>query len=335
MPTDLTYRQALLEAMDNALGQYPNTVIMGQGVDDHKGIFGTTLGLAEKYGADRVMDVPLAEEGMMGVAIGLALNGMYPIVTHIRTDFTMLAMNQIVNLLSKYRYMFGGRFKVPMLIRMVIGRGWGQGAQHSQSLHPMFCHIPGLTVLMPASASIVAEEYPAIIGECLYPVISIEHRLLYDLVDTRTHRQGYDLTIVATSLMTVEAIRAAAYVEHYGVECAVIDVRYPSHINIYPILCSLELTGKLLVLDTGWTQYGVGAEICKQVLERRHGLLNAPAVILGTEPCPCPTAKKLEDLFYPSQRRIVAAIQKMVGKEFPLPEETSTVQDYRTFRGPF
>ena len=126
--TTLTYRQALLKAMDDALQSAPNVIIMGQGVDDHKGTFGSTMGLAEKYGRNRVFDIPLSEEGNTGVAIGAALNGAYPIQTHIRNDFSLLAMSQIVNMAAKYKYMYGGTFEVPMLIRLIIGRSWGQGA---------------------------------------------------------------------------------------------------------------------------------------------------------------------------------------------------------------
>ena len=158
-----------------------NVFIMGQGVDDFKGIFGSTTGLAEKYGAARVFDVPLMEEGMTGVAIGAALVGDYPITTHIRADFSFLAMNQIINLAAKYRYMFGGLMRCPMLIRIVVGRSWGQGAQHSQSPQSTFAHYPGLTVVMPSSSQAILDMYPAIINRHPGPVISIEHRLLYNL----------------------------------------------------------------------------------------------------------------------------------------------------------
>src|SRR5258707_12850753 len=144
----LSYAGALLETMDAALATNPNAFIMGQGVDDFKGIFGSTTGLAEKYGAARVFDVPLMEEGMTGVAIGAALVGDYPITTHIRADFSFLAMNQIINLASTYRYMFGGLMRCPMLIRIVVGRSWGQVAQHSQRPPPTFPHYPGLTEVL-------------------------------------------------------------------------------------------------------------------------------------------------------------------------------------------
>lgn len=171
----ITYREALFQTMYEALQTNPNVIIIGQGVDDHKGIFGSTLGLAKEFGSDRVLDTPLAEEATTGIAIGTALNGLYPIQTHIRSDFALLAMNQIINLAAKYKYMFGGRLEVPMLIRMVIGRSWGQGAQHSQSLQSLFAHIPGLTVIMPASPQSILDSYPYIISKHRGPVISIEH----------------------------------------------------------------------------------------------------------------------------------------------------------------
>ena len=176
----ITYREALFKTMRDALDKNPNVIIFGQGVDDHKGTFGTTHGLSQEFGSKRVFDTPLAEEGMTGIAIGAALNGLYPISTHIRVDFALLAMNQIVNLAAKYKYMFGGRFEIPMLIRMVIGRSWGQGAQHSQSLQSLFAHIPGLTVIMPASPQSILECYPYVIENHRGPVISLEHRLMYD-----------------------------------------------------------------------------------------------------------------------------------------------------------
>ena len=220
--TVMSYRDALHSTMRTALHRHEFVVIMGQGVDDHKGIFGSTIGLAEEFGADRVMDVPLAEEGLTGIAIGAALNGVYPIQTHIRADFALLAMNQIINLAAKYKYMFGGRYDVPMLIRMIVGRSWGQGAQHSQSLQALFAHIPGLRVVMPSSSQTILETYPAVIDAYRGPVISLEHRLMYDLnfhvepfsaearpdpFGSRLVRVGEDITIVATSIMVLEALR--------------------------------------------------------------------------------------------------------------------------------
>src|SRR6266436_4698722 len=236
----LSYAGALLETMDAGLAANPNAFIMGQGVDDFKGIFGSTTDLAVKYGYKRVFDVPLMEEGMTGIAIGASLVGDYPITTHIRADFAFLAMNQIINLASKYRYMFGGLMSCPMLIRIVVGRSWGQGAQHSQSPQATFAHYPGLTVVMPSSSQAILDMYPAIINRHPGPVISIEHRLLYNLEFSVTDRhvpltsyiarKGSDVTVVATSVMVLEALRAAQYVQdEAGVSAEIVDLNSISH----------------------------------------------------------------------------------------------------------
>jgi pyruvate dehydrogenase E1 component beta subunit len=341
--------------MQQALDDCPQVVIMGQGVDDHKGIFGSTLGLAEEFGKHRVLDMPLSEEGMTGMAVGAALNGLYPIQTHIRVDFVLLAMNQIVNLAAKYKYMFGGKFQVPMLIRLVIGRSWGQGAQHSQSLQSLFAHIPGLTVIMPSSSETILETYPSIIGKYQGPVISLEHRLLYDLdfrvpdkrpadpcgpLGSRIARSGTDLTIVATSIMVLEALRASEYLaRESNIDCEVIDLHSPSHPNWDLILHSVKKTGKLLVADTSWPAYGVCAEVCRVVAERGWGSLTAPPVTIGMQPASCPTAKRLEDWFYPSIRDLVNQVALLVTRKrehgVPLPDEFSMVDLYKRFKGPF
>jgi acetoin:2,6-dichlorophenolindophenol oxidoreductase subunit beta len=351
----MTYRQALHEAMRQALAEHPQVVLMGQGVDDHKGVFGTTLGLAEEFGSDRLLDLPLAEEGTTGIGIGAALNGLYPIQTHIRADFAVVAMNQIVNLAAKYRYMFGGRFSVPMLIRLVVGRSWGQGAQHSQSLQSLFAHIPGLTVIMPSHPRSILESYQYAVAEYRNPVISLEHRLMYDLqfdcdqypvepvgspFGSRLARKGDAVTIVATSIMVLEALRAAEHLKaQAGIDCEVIDLHCVSHPDRQMVLSSLAKTGLLVVADTSWQAYGVSAEVCRWVCESAPTLLRAPAVTLGMAPASCPTAKSLEDRFYPNLGTLVDAVGRLVtGKRdhgLPLPTETSMADVYKRFKGPF
>lgn len=348
-----TYREALFQCMRSALAEHPETFIIGQGVDDHKGTFGSTIGLAEEFGHDRVMDSPLAEESMTGIGVGAALNGLYPIQTHIRADFALLAMNQIVNMAAKYKYMFGGRFEVPMLIRMVVGRSWGQGAQHSQSLQSLFAHVPGLTVLMPATPDAILETYPWIIANHRGPVISLEHRLLYDIafrgdepqpsgspLTSRLLRRGDDVTIVATSIMVLEAKRAAEHLaEVAGIQAEVIDLHCVSHPDRSLILESVERTGRLIVADTSWKAYGVSAEISRLVCENDPSALRAPIVTLGMAPAPCPTAKTLEDLYYPTLRSLTDAAARLVtGTEvhgIELPEEASMADVYKRFKGPF
>lgn len=349
-----TYREGLHQAMRDALARHDNTIILGQGVTDHKGIFGTTLGLAQEFGEDRVIETPLAEEGIAGVCVGAALNGLYPINTHIRADFVLLAMNQIINLAAKYKYMFGGLYEVPMLIRLVIGRSWGQGAQHSQSLQSLFAHIPGLVVVMPSNPDAILETYAHAVARHRGPVISLEHRLMYDLefrdgaplevrgstpFTSRLERRGRDVTIVATSIMVLEAKRAAERLAGHGIECDIIDMHCVSHPDQEMILDSVRRTGRLLVADTSWLPYGVAAEVCRIVATRDPGLLKAPVVTLGMAPAPCPTAKSLEDLYYPSLRDLMAATIRLVkGADDPtidLPSERSMADFYKKFRGPF
>ena len=347
----LSYAGALLETMDTALATHANVFIMGQGVDDFKGIFGSTTDLAVKYGAARVFDTPLMEEGMTGVAIGASLVGDYPITTHIRADFSFLAMNQIINLAAKYRYMFGGIMSCPMLIRIVVGRSWGQGAQHSQSPQATFAHYPGLTVVMPSTSQAILDMYPAIINRHPGPVISIEHRLLYNLdftvsasarqvpLTSYVAREGRDVTVVATSVMVVEALRAAQYVhDQVGVEAEVIDLNSISHPDWDLVVASVRKTGRLVIADTSWLEYGVAAEVCRQLVLRDPGLLRQPPSMLGMAPAPCPTAKSLEDLYYPSQHETVDAILTQVkgaGHGMDLPVERSMTEGFKRFRGPF
>jgi pyruvate/2-oxoglutarate/acetoin dehydrogenase E1 component len=353
--TIVSYRDALRHVMHEALRTDPRVFLIGQGVSDYKGTFGSTLGLAEEFGASRVIDTPIAEEGTTGVAIGAALNGLYPIQSHIRADFALLAMNQIVNLAAKYKYMFGGRFETPLLIRMVIGRSWGQGAQHSQSLQSLFAHVPGLVVVMPSSASSILETYPHVISSVRGPVISLEHRLMYDLqfdargtgeglegwpLGSRLVRRGTDLTIVATSIMVVEAIRAADHLARSaGIECEIIDLHCVSHPSEAAVVASVARTGRLLVADTSWRAYGVCAEVCRWIAERNPSALKAPAVTLGMQNSPCPTAKSLEDLFYPNLRQFVDAAAALVSgrrnHDVPLPDERSMTDVYKKFKGPF
>ena len=231
-----TYRDALEIAMRDAMEKNDKTMIIGQGVTDFKGLFGTTLGLAERYPA-RVIETPLSEDAIAGICIGAALNGMYPINTHIRADFGLLVFNQLINLAAKYRYMFGGLFQVPLMMRMVIGRSWGQGAQHSQSLQSLLAHIPGLVVIMPASPQSILSSYEYAIKNYPGPVVMLEHRLMYELEFESDQQMpenplfgsvlettGTDVTVVATSVMVLEAKRAANYLKDYGISVEIIDL---------------------------------------------------------------------------------------------------------------
>ena len=326
-------------------------MIIGQGVADFKGLFGTTGGLAKKY-PTRVIETPLAEDSIAGICIGAALNGMYPINTHIRADFGLLVFNQLLNLAAKYRYMFGGLFEVPMMMRMIIGRSWGQGAQHSQSLQSLLAHIPGLIVVMPASSRSIKASYDFAINNHKGPVVMLEHRLMYELefegegiklknplLGSILENEGTDVTVVATSVMVLEAKRAAKYLDDFGISVEIIDLHSISHPDKEMILKSVKKTGKLLVADTSWAQYGVSAEISRIINESDPGLLKSPSISLGMQPAPCPTAKALEDLYYPDVHDLVNAIASLhfnnLNHPVPLPEKQSMTDYYKHFKGPF
>lgn len=350
----VSYQDALLETMSYAMAEIPNSLLMGQGVDDHKGLFGSATGLAQKYGPDRVMDMPLCEEGMTGIAVGAAMNGLYPIMTHIRADFVLLATNQIINMAAKYKYMFGGVYNVPLLIRVIVGRSWGQGAQHSQSLQSLFAHIPGLHVIMPSSSQTVLDSYPYLMKNVKGPVVSFEHRLLYPLnfevdreqvsnvgdpLKARVLRQGKDVTIVTTSIMALEAVRAAKYLsENSDIDCEVIDLHCLSKIDRSTILESVRKTGRLVIADTSWAPFGVCAEITRIICEEDPSLLHHPVRTLAMAQAPCPTAKTLEDMYYPHLGDVCQTVAEVVkGKNHgvALPSETSMADVYKKFRGPF
>jgi pyruvate dehydrogenase E1 component beta subunit len=340
--------------MEKIMENNSNAVIMGQGVDDFKGIFGTTYNLHQKFGKNRVFDVPLAEEATTGIGIGASLNGLYPIQTHIRADFALVCMNQIINLASKYRYMFGGSFEVPMLIRLVVGRSWGQGAQHSQSLQSTFSHFPGLTVIMPSHPDTILSSYLYAAQTYKNPVISIEHRLMYDLEFTKDTydlnynplhssyvvRKGHDVTIVATSIMVLESLRAAEHLfETAGISCEIIDLHSISHPQQELVIESVRRTKKLIIADTSWQAYGVGAEVCRWVLEEDPAMLSVPVKTIGMAPAPCPTAKSLEDIYYPNLSTLSDDIAKVVtgtqNHGISLPDENSMADVYKKFKGPF
>ena len=344
------YAQAILEAHRVTMREIPHSVLVGQGVGDPTGIFSTTIGLAEEFGRARVIDTPIMEEGMMGICIGLALNGIYPIQTHIRVDFLLLAMNQLVNSAAKYRYMYGNRFEVPMLVRAVIGRSWGQGPQHSQALHSMLGHIPGLTVIMPATAGRAYHGYLHSARNYRNPVVSIEHRFLYDYdyhsVDTNLQddpfgcarvREGEHLTIVAVSFMVQEALSAAEWVaEHCGISCEVIDLNCVSHPDHQAIFDSVSKTGHLIVADVGWSGYGLSAEVARGIVERGPQVLRAPMRTLGTRATPCPTSHALEETFYDDASDIIAAIYALIGtRSGPLLTKADCKSRRKQFKGPF
>ena len=346
---EMTYADSILSCMTYAMHSNPNSIMIGQGIGDHKGIFGTTTGLLEAFGPKRVIESPIAEEMMTGFGLGSSLNGLYPIMTHIRADFSFVAMNQIVNLYAKYKYMFGGQFQPAGLIRLIVGRSWGQGAQHAQSPQSLFSHIPGIRVIMPYSSNAILEQYKNEIDRADRLVISLEHRNLYDinfktddsfpsnLRNSRIEKIGTGVTVVATSIMVLESLRAAQFLhEKYDLSVEVIDMTSTSNPDVEIIFNSVKKTGHLVVADTSWSPYGVGAEIARIICEKDPSVLRAPIEVIGMEHTPCPTGKVLEDMFYPSVKTLAASILKTCNIEArELPDGESYRDYYRKFKGPF
>lgn len=321
----LTAAEAIREAQDLALARDANVYLMGEGVCDPKGIFGTTSGLVEKYGSDRIVEMPVAENGLTGIAIGSALVGMRPIMIHQRVDFALLALEQLFNNAAKTHYVSSGKHGVPLVVRMIVGRGWGQGPAHSQSLEAIFSHIPGLKVVMPSTPADCKGLLLGAIDDG-NPVIFIEHRWIHyvkgavpagytplPLDGPRRIIEGDNVTIVATSLMAIEARLAAEALAEAGVSCDVFDMRVLRPLQIDPIAESVRRTGSLLVIDSGWKTGGFGAEVVARIAESCLKDLRAAPVRLGLPDHPTPSTRALMEGFYPSSDAIAAAAGKLAG----------------------
>lgn len=326
MTREIKFNQAILEATDQAMELDSNIYLMGLGVPDPKGIFGTLSGLADKYGPDRVMDMPTSENAMTGVAIGSAIAGMRPIMTHQRVDFFLLALDQLINNAAKWHYMFGGQMSVPLVIRLIIGRGWGQGPQHSQSLHSIFAHIPGLKVAMPASPYDAKGLLLSAI-EDNNPVVYLEHRWLHDIFGpvpkdyykiplgkARIVQEGSDVTIIACSNMVLEAYRAAKFLKEEGISAEVIDLRTIKPLDSETILNSVAKTGRLLVADSDWKFAGFGAEILALAAESGVARFKCSPVRVGFPDRLCPTSWTLSNHFYPTAKHLALEVLKMMEK---------------------
>jgi acetoin:2,6-dichlorophenolindophenol oxidoreductase subunit beta len=350
----LKFLEAINEAIDICLGRDPKTYLMGLGVPDPIGVFGTTKGLREKHGPGRVFDMPIAENAMTGVALGSCLVGMRPIMTHMRLEFAIPAMDQICNQAAKWHYMFGGQARVPLTIRMIVGRGWGQGPQHSQSLHAWFAHIPGLKVVMPSTAADAKGLLIASIEDDS-PVVFIEHRWLYNvqgpvpegyytvpLGQPHVLRTGRDATIVSSSYATLESVKAARLLADEGIECEVIDLRTLTPRNDDPILASVARTGRLVVVDQGTLTGGFAGEIVATVTEKAFSQLRAAPVRISLPDIPTPTTRALSNFYYPTVGSIVAAVKRVMGRPgaadpfegIDPADKTLDVPD-RNFTGPF
>ena len=346
----LAYVDALNEAVAAEMERDPRVFVIGLDVADHKAIQGSTRGLIQRFGPDRVIGTPLSEDAVTGVAIGAAMAGMRPVQVHIRMDFLMLCMNQLINMAAKAHYMYGGQVRVPMVVRSMIGKSWGQGAQHSQGLHAMFMHVPGLKVVAPSNAYDAKGCLIAAIRDD-NPVIFVEHRLLY-FSDAyvpeesytvafgrgRVVKEGRDVTIVGVSNMVMEALRAQELLAEVGLAAEVVDPISLVPLDLDTIADSARKTGRLLVVDNAWTTSGASAEIVAAVVEKVGP--ERPLVVrrMGFAPTTCPTTPVLEREFYPSPVSIAREAHRMARPTAPAWEpdpERAKLAYQASFRGPF
>ena len=346
----IRYVDALREAFEQEMERDPNVFIFGLDVDDHKGIQGSTVGLKEKFGSQRVFGTPLSEDAMSGVAIGAAMAGYRPIHVHIRMDFMLLCMNQLVNMAAKSHYMYNGAVKVPLVVRTMIGRSWGQGGQHSQALHSLFMHIPGLKVVAPSNANDAKGCMIAAIRDN-NPVIFIEHRLLYsvdgyvpyksfevELGKARILQEGDHITILAVSHMVMEALRAKKHLETVGIQAEIIDPVTLWPMDMETILNSVRKTKRLLVVDNAWLTCGASSEVITKVYEacQESGEAVPNMARMGFAFTTCPTTKPLENVFYPNSRTIAAKAYEMVkGKGDRWEPAIDAKTEIDAFKGPF
>jgi pyruvate dehydrogenase E1 component beta subunit len=329
-----------------------SVICYGLGVDDPKGVFGTTLGLKDRFGPQRVFDMPTSENAMTGVAIGASLNGIRPVMVHQRLDFVLLALDQLVNNAAKWHYMYGGRASVPITVRMSIGRGWGQGPTHSQHFQALFAHIPGLKVVMPTTA----RDAKGLLLSSIFddnPVIFLEHRWLHNLEGAvpegdfripigkaRRIKTGTDITVVSFSHMTIEALEAIDFLEDQSVSCDLIDLRTVKPIDWEMVFNSVRKTGRLLALDTGPGTGSIASEIIARVSMECFGQLGQAPRRIALPDLPTPTSQALTKAFYKRADDIVSTIGEMLGRNIVMPDADKRAEfphdvpgEY--FKGPF
>jgi pyruvate/2-oxoglutarate/acetoin dehydrogenase E1 component len=320
----ISYREAIIEAMDEEMARDSRVFTLGEDVGRYGGVMKVTKGLMEKYGEKRVIDTPIAEEGFTGIGVGAALAGLRPVIEIMWIDFATLAMDAIVNQAAKMHYMFGGKARVPLVIRTHGGAGLSYAAQHSQSLESWFVNVPGLITIMPSTPydakgllkSAIRDDNPIIFIEdkSLYntkgPVPEGEFTIPIGKADIK--REGKDLTIVATSRMVMYAISAAEKLAQESKEVEVIDPRTLKPLDIGTIAESVKKTHRLLVVNEGSRYCGFAAEVVTQAYETFFYELDAPIVRLTSEDSPVPYSKPLEAEIMPSEEKIISAVRRLM-----------------------
>jgi pyruvate dehydrogenase E1 component beta subunit len=324
---ELSYREAVRDALSEAMRRDENVFLMGEDIAEMGGSMGVTQGMLAEFGPERVRNTPISEAGIVGAGIGAAMQGMRPVVEVMYEDFLTLAMEQIVNQAAKHRTMSGGQVKVPLTIRTQGGAGWSPGAQHAQQLEAWFVHVPGLKVVFPATPS----DVRGLLWSSIYddnPVVFFEHRTLYGLKEevpddvepialgeARLHREGEDVTVVATGRLVHEALAAAEEVEQDGVSVEVLDPRTLLPLDEDAIVDSVKKTNRCVVAHEAVTRMGFGAEIAALVQHQAFDWLDAPVERVGAKFAPLPFAPAMEQWVVPHADDVLAAIKRTVGRD--------------------
>jgi pyruvate dehydrogenase E1 component beta subunit len=322
----MTYREAVRDAMSEAMRRDDDVFIMGEDIAEMGGSMGVTQGMLEEFGPDRVRNTPISEMAIVGAGIGAAVAGMRPIVEVMYQDFMTLAMEQLVQQAAKHRYMSGGQIKVPLTLRTQGGAGWSPGAQHAQQLEAWFVHVPGLKVVFASTP----EDARGLLWSSIYddnPVVFFEHRTLYNLkgevrdeIDgielgkARVHREGEDVTVVATGRLVNDALEAAEEAESEGISVEVVDPRTLLPLDEDAIVASVRKTTRCVVAHEAVVRMGFGAEIAAVVQHGAFDYLDAPVERVGARFAPVPFAPIMEQYVVPHAEDVLAAVQRTVGR---------------------
>ena len=322
----MTYREAIRQALRDALRHDPRVFLMGEDVGRYGGTYAVSKGFLEEFGPERIRDAPLSELAFVGAGIGAALGGMRPIVEVMTVNFSLLALDQIVNTAALYRHMSGGQFSVPVVIRMATGAGRQLAAQHSHSLENWYAHVPGITVLAPATIDDARGMLRPALAEP-DPVVIFEHALLYNFegelteawndVDIRSAkilRPGRDVTLIAYGGTVWKALDAAKALATEGIEAEVLDLRVLRPLDDATIMASVRRTRRAVVVDEGWRTGSLAAEVMARIVEQAFYDLDAPPARVCSEEVPMPYAKHLEDAALPQAPKIVAAAKGLLGR---------------------
>jgi len=323
---ELTFAQAIREALAEEMRRDPRVCIFGEDVAEAGTPFKVLSGLVEEFGTERVLDTPISEAGFTGIGVGAAMTGLRPVVDIMFGDFITLTMDQMVNQAAKVHYMSGGRWKVPMVMRTTLGATRRSAAQHSQSLHAWFSHVPGLKVVLPSTPydakgllkTAIRDENPVVFFEdkMMYklkgPVPAEEYTIPFGVADVK--RAGSDLTIVATSSMVQVALGAADQLQTLGISAEVIDPRTTWPLDERTLVESAKKTSRAIVVDEGYGRYGVAAEIAAVIAEGAFYDLDAPVQRMGAMHVPIPFSPPLEDVTVPSEKSVLEMARKLCGR---------------------